>query len=49
VSPEVQEAIRNEVDKMLEAAIIELSFGEWSNPIVIVEEAKRQILFLSLF
>jgi len=38
VSPKVQEVIRNEVDKMLEAGIIEPSFSEWSNPIVIIKE-----------
>jgi len=34
VSPKVQEAIREEVDKMLVADIIEPSYNEWSNPIV---------------
>jgi len=38
VSPKVQEAIRDEMDKMLEAGIIEPSYSEWSNPIVMVKK-----------
>jgi len=38
VSPKVQEAIRDEIDKMLEAGIIEPSYSEWSNPISYGEE-----------
>ena len=44
VSPRVQEAIRDEVDKMLEAGFIEPSFSEWSNPIVMVKKSNGRIL-----
>jgi len=44
VSPKVQEAIREEVDKMLAADIIEPSYSEWSNPIVMVK--KENIVFV---
>jgi len=45
VSPRVQEAIREEVDKMLEAGIIEPSFSEWSNPIVMVKKPNGKYRF----
>lgn len=45
VSPKVQEAIRDEVDKMLEAGIIEPSFSEWSNPIVMVKKPNGKYRF----
>ena len=45
VSPKVQEAIREEVDKMLGAGIIEPSFSEWSNPIVMVKKSNGKYRF----
>ncbi|XP_039309912.1 uncharacterized protein K02A2.6-like [Solenopsis invicta] len=45
VSPKVQDAIREEVNKMLEAGIIEPSFSEWSNPIVMVKKAMGKYRF----
>jgi len=45
VSPKVQEAIREEVDKMLEAGIIEPSYSEWSNPIVMVKKPNGKYRF----
>jgi hypothetical protein len=45
VSPKIQEAIRAEVDKMLEAGIIEPSFSEWSNPIVMVKKPNGKYRF----
>jgi len=45
VSPKVQEAIRDEVDKMLEAGIIEPSYSEWSNPIVLVKKPNGKYRF----
>jgi len=44
VSPKVQEAIRNE-DKMLKAGIIEPSYSEWSNPIVMVRKPNGKYRF----
>ncbi|XP_020296117.1 uncharacterized protein LOC109861044 [Pseudomyrmex gracilis] len=38
VSPKVQEVIRDKVDKMLHAGIIDPSFSEWSNSIVMVKK-----------
>ncbi|XP_036145650.1 uncharacterized protein LOC118646572 [Monomorium pharaonis] len=45
VSPRVQEAIREEVDKMLASGIIEPSFSEWSNPIVMVKKPNEKYRF----
>ncbi|XP_029679749.1 uncharacterized protein K02A2.6-like [Formica exsecta] len=45
VSPKVQEAIHNEVDKMLGAGIIEPSYSEWSNPIVMVKKPNGKYRF----
>lgn len=45
VSPKVQEAIRDEVDKMLEAGIIEPSYSEWSNPVVMVKKPNGKYRF----
>ena len=45
VSPKVQEAIRDEVDKMLDAGIIEPSYSEWSNPIVMVKKSNGKYRF----
>ena len=47
VSPKIQEAIRRKVDKMLTTGIIEASFSEWSNPLVIVKKpiGKYSLLF----
>ncbi|KMQ84279.1 reverse ribonuclease integrase, partial [Lasius niger] len=45
VSPKVQEAIRAETDKMLAAGIIEPSFSEWSNPIVMVKKPNGKYRF----
>lgn len=45
VSPKVQEAIRDEVDKMLAAGFIEPSFSEWSNPLVMVKKANGKYRF----
>jgi len=45
VSPKVQEAIRDEVDRMLEAGIIEPSYSEWSNPIVMVKKPNGKYRF----
>ena len=45
VSPKVQEAIRGEVDKMLTAGIIEPSFSEWSNPIVMIRKPNGKYRF----
>jgi hypothetical protein len=45
VSPKVQEAIRAEVDKMLNAGIIEPSYSEWSNPIVMVKKPNGKYRF----
>jgi len=45
VSPKVQEAIRDEVDKMLAAGIIEPSYSEWSNPIVMVKKPNGKYRF----
>ena len=38
VSPKIQQAIYEEVDKMLEAGIIEPSNSEWSTPIVMIKK-----------
>ncbi|KAL6438797.1 hypothetical protein ACFW04_003702 [Cataglyphis niger] len=38
VSPKIQEAIYAEVDKMLEAKIIDPSKSEWSSPIVMIKK-----------
>jgi len=38
VSPKIQEAIYAEVDKMLEADVIEPSKSEWSTPIVMIKK-----------
>ncbi|XP_025270381.1 uncharacterized protein LOC112639720 [Camponotus floridanus] len=45
VSPKVQEAIRAETDKMLQAGIIEPSYSEWSNPIVMVKKPNGKYRF----
>lgn len=45
VSPKVQEAICAEVDKMLAARIIEPSFSEWSNPVVMVKKPNGKYHF----
>ena len=45
VSPKVQEAIRAEVDKMLNAGIIEPSYSEWSSPIVMVKKPNGKYRF----
>nr|XP_012235715.1 PREDICTED: uncharacterized protein LOC105679947 [Linepithema humile] len=45
VSPRVQEAIREEVDKMLAAGVIEPSYSEWSNPIVMVKKPTGKYRF----
>lgn len=45
VSPKVQEAIREEVDKMLAGGIIESSFSKWSNPIVMVKKPNSKYRF----
>lgn len=45
VSPKVQEAIRAEVDKMLDSGIIEPSYSEWSNPIVMVKKPNGKYRF----
>lgn len=45
VSPKVQEAIRDEVDRMLDAGIVEPSFSEWSNPIVMVKKSNGKYRF----
>ncbi|XP_039310315.1 uncharacterized protein K02A2.6-like [Solenopsis invicta] len=45
VSPKVQDAIREEINKMLEAGIIEPSFSEWSNPIVMVKKTTSKYRF----
>ena len=46
VFPKMQEAIREEIDKILAVEIIEPSFSEWSNPIVMMKKSK-QVPFLS--
>jgi len=43
--PKVQEAIRDEVDRMLEAGIIEPSYSEWSNSIVMVKKSNGKYRF----
>ncbi|XP_011701743.1 PREDICTED: uncharacterized protein LOC105458270 [Wasmannia auropunctata] len=45
VSPKVQEAIYKEVDKMLDAGIIEPSNSEWSTPIVMVKKPNGSYRF----
>ncbi|KMQ83921.1 polyprotein [Lasius niger] len=45
VSPKIQEAIYAEVDKMLEAGIIEPSKSEWSTPIVMIEKQNGSYRF----
>lgn len=45
VSPKVQEAIRDEIDKMLQAEIIEPSISEWSNSIVMVKKPNGKYRF----
>ena len=45
VSPKVQEAIHAEVDKMLAAGIIEPSYSEWSNPIVMIKKPNGKYRF----
>lgn len=45
VSPKVQEAIREEVDQMLQDGIIEPSYSEWSNPIVMVKKPNGKYRF----
>lgn len=46
VSPKVQEAIHAEADKMLAAGIIELSYSEWSNSIVMIKNRTVNIAFV---
>lgn len=45
VFPKVQEAIRAKVGEMLEAAVIEPSQSEWSNPIVMVKKPSGKYRF----
>lgn len=45
VSPKIQEAIYAEVDKMLEAGIIEPSKSEWSTPIVMIKKPNGSYRF----
>src|SRR5436190_161936 len=45
VSPKIQEAIYTEVDKMLEAGIIEPSKSEWSTPIVMIKKPNGSYRF----
>ncbi|XP_011859141.1 PREDICTED: uncharacterized protein LOC105556658 [Vollenhovia emeryi] len=45
VSPKVQEAIREEVDAMLKTGVIEPSYSDWSNPIVMVKKANGKYRF----
>lgn len=44
VSPKIQDAMREEVDKMLKG-IIEPSFSEWSNPVVMVKKPNGKYRF----
>ena len=39
VSPKVQEAMYQEVDRILAEGVIKESFSEWSTPIVVVKKA----------
>lgn len=45
VSPKIQEAIYAEIDKMLEAEIIESSRSEWISPIVMIKKRIVPLLF----
>ena len=40
VSPNVQEAMHQEVDRMLAEGVIKESFSKWSTPIVMAKKAK---------
>lgn len=42
VLPKVQETIREEVDRMLGSGVIEPSYSDWSNPIVMVKKASGE-------
>ena len=45
VSPKVREKINEEIDKMLEQGIIEPSYSDWLNPIVMIKKPNGEYRF----